>query len=106
MDLDLKEFCNAMKSKFDVVAREDEICWENMEHYRDELDVDLFPKVVYECLPDPCLFQVMIFTDKKLNEWMLNTPIHPVTREKLYTIWLKNSVVVDWEDLKCRNKYI
>ncbi|MFP3412957.1 hypothetical protein SB773_15285 [Bacillus sp. SIMBA_074] len=97
MDLELEEFCNAMKSRFSVVAREDEVCWENIEHYRDELDMELFPTVIYESLPDPCLFQVIIFTDEDLNEWMSIVPIHPSTKERLYIIWLKNSKVVDWE---------
>lgn len=97
MDLELEEFCNGLKYKFNVIAKEEEVGWENIEHYRDELDVDLFPTVVYESLPDPCLFQVMIFTDKNLKDWMLIVPIHPSTKERLYTIWLKNSEVVDWE---------
>lgn len=97
MDLELEEFCNVLRSKFSVIAREEEVGWENIEQYKDELDVDLFPKVVYESLPDPCLFQVMIFTDENLNDWMLIVPIHPSTKERLYTIWLKNSDVVDWE---------
>ncbi len=97
MDLELEEFCNGLKYKFNVIAKEEEVGWENIEHYRDELDIDLFPTVVYESLPDPCLFQVMIFTDKNLNDWMLIVPIHPSTKERLYTIWLKNSEVVDWE---------
>lgn len=100
MDLELEGFCSTIKSKFGVVAREEEVGWENREHYRDELDVDLFPKLIHGSLPDPCLFQVMIFTDKNLNDWMLIVPIHPSTKEQLYTIWLKNSEVVDWEKIK------
>lgn len=97
MDLELEGFCRVMKSKFNVVAREEEVGWENTEHYRDELDTELFPTVIYESLPDPCLFQVIIFTDEDLNEWMSIVPIHPSTKERLYIIWLKNSKVVDWE---------
>ncbi|AND10780.1 hypothetical protein P4159_02685 [Bacillus thuringiensis] len=97
MDLELEGFCNALRSKFSVIAREEEVGWENTEHYRDELDMDLFPTVVYGSLPDPCLFQVMIFTDEDLNEWMSIVPIHPSTKERLYIIWLKNLEVVDWE---------
>ncbi|WP_346988518.1 hypothetical protein WMZ06_27200 [Bacillus sp. SW7] len=97
MDLELEGFCNALRSKFSVIAREEEVGWENTEHYRDELDMDLFPTVVYGSLPDPCLFQIMIFTDEDLNEWMSIVPIHPSTKERLYIIWLKNSEVVDWE---------
>ncbi|MDA2322661.1 MULTISPECIES: hypothetical protein [Bacillus] len=97
MDLELEGFCRVMKSKFNVVAREEEVGWENTEHYRDELDMELFPTVIYESLPDPCLFQVIIFTDEDLNEWMSIVPIHPSTKERLYIIWLKNSKVVDWE---------
>lgn len=97
MDLELEAFCNEMKSKFSVTVREAEVGWENTEHYRDELDVELFPTVVYENLPNPCLFQVMIFNNENLNDWMLIVPIHPSTKERLYKIWLKNSEVVDWE---------
>ncbi|PEV02025.1 hypothetical protein CN417_28970 [Bacillus thuringiensis] len=97
MDLELEGFCNRLRSKFSVIAREDEVGWENIEHYRDELDMELFPTVIYESLPDPCLFQVIIFTDEDLNEWMSIVPIHPSTKERLYIIWLKNSKVVDWE---------
>ncbi|SEG81112.1 hypothetical protein SAMN04487919_13022 [Bacillus sp. ok061] len=97
MDLELEEFCNKLRSKFNVIVREEEVGWENTEHYRNELDVALFPKAVYEDLPDPCLFQVIIFTDKNLNEWMSIVPIHPSTKERLYIIWLKNLEVVDWE---------
>ncbi|MED0968180.1 hypothetical protein [Bacillus paramycoides] len=100
MDLELEEFCNTMKYKFNVVAKEEEVGWENIEQYRDELDVDLFPTFVYESLPDPCLFQVMIFTDKNLNDWMSIVPIHPSTKERLYIIWLKNLEVVDWKKIK------
>ncbi|MET3297398.1 UNVERIFIED_ORG: hypothetical protein ABIC81_004136 [Bacillus proteolyticus] len=100
MDLELEEFCTVLKSKFNVIAREEEVGWENTEHYRDELDVDLFPKIVYESLPDPCLFQVMIFTDKNLDDWMLIVPIHPSTKERLYMIWVKNSEVFDLEKIK------
>ncbi|TFW48792.1 hypothetical protein ES895_26265 [Bacillus sp. 007/AIA-02/001] len=97
MDLELEGFCNMLRSKFSVIAREEEVGWENIEHYRDELDMDMFPTAVYESLPDPCLFQVIIFMDKNLNEWMSIVPIHPSTKERLYIIWLKNSEVVDWE---------
>ncbi|MDZ4467976.1 hypothetical protein [Bacillus cereus] len=100
MDLELKEFCNMMGSKFNVVVREEEVGWENVEHYQDELDTDLIPKIVYKYLPDPCLFQVMIFTDKNLNDWMSIVPIHPSTKERLYIIWLKNSEVVGLEKIK------
>lgn len=95
MDLELEEFCNVLRSKFSVIARGEEVGWENTEHYKTELDVDLFPIDVYESLPDPCLFQVMIFTDENFNDWMLIVPIHPSTKERLYTIWLKNSEIVD-----------
>ncbi|MBE7122356.1 hypothetical protein [Bacillus cereus] len=104
MDLELEEFCNVLKKKFNVIAKENEVGWENTEHYRDELDVDLFPTVVYESLPDPCLFQVMVFTDKELNDWMFIVPIHPTIKERLYTIWLKNSEIVDWK--KKKNEYV
>ncbi|ENJ6137815.1 hypothetical protein AB1Z82_004008 [Bacillus cereus] len=97
MDLELEEFCNVLKSEFNVIARKEDLGWENIEHYRDELDMDLFPTVVYENLPDPCLFQVIIFTDKNLNDWMSIVPIHPSTKERLYIIWLKNLEVVDWK---------
>ncbi|WP_144656894.1 hypothetical protein [Bacillus tropicus] len=103
MDLELEEFCNTMKSKFNVVAKEEEVGWENTEHYRNELDVDLFPTVVYEGLPDPCLFQVMIFTDKNLNDWMSIIPIHPLKKERICVIWLKNLEVVDLEKIKGAN---
>ena len=89
-----------MRFKFSIAVREEEVGWENTEHYRGELDVDLFPTTVYESLPDPCLFQVMIFTDENLNDWMSIVPIHPSTKERLYIIWLKNSEVVDWEKIK------
>ncbi|PFA59111.1 hypothetical protein [Bacillus sp. AFS015896] len=97
MDLELEEFCNIMKSKFSVVVKEEEIGWENTEHYRNELDVALFPKIIYEDLPDPCLFQVMICTDKNLNDWMSIVPIHPDTKERICIIWIKNLEVVNWE---------
>ncbi|MGM1446267.1 hypothetical protein ACS2BO_20545 [Bacillus cereus group sp. BceL305] len=97
MDLELEDFCNTMKSKFNVVVKVEEVGWENTEHYRNELDLALFPKFIYADLPDPCLFQVIIFTDKNLNEWMSIVPIHPSTKERLYIIWLKNLEVVDWE---------
>lgn len=100
MDLELEGFCKVLNSKFNVVAREEEVGWENTEHYRDELDVDLFPTVVYESLPDLCLFQVIIFTDKNLNDWMSIVPIHPFTKERICIIWLKNLEVVDWEKIK------
>lgn len=100
MDLELEAFCNAMKSKFNVIAKVEEVGWENTEHYREELDMDLLPTIVYESLPDLCLFQVMIFTDKNLNDWMSIVPIHPSTKERLYMIWVKNSEVVDWEKIK------
>ncbi|MGM1417904.1 hypothetical protein ACUN18_11410 [Bacillus cereus group sp. Bce030] len=99
MDLELEEFCNVMKSRFSVVVREEEIGWENIEHHRDELDIDLFPTVVYESLSDPCLFQVMIFTDKNLNDWMSIIPICPCTKKRICIIWLKNLEVIEWEKI-------
>ncbi|WP_242263391.1 hypothetical protein [Bacillus cereus group sp. BfR-BA-01511] len=96
MDLELEEFCNLLGSKFNVIARKEEVGWENTEHYKDELDIELFPSAVYESLPNPCLFQVMIFKDKNSAEWMLIVPIHPSTKERLYTIWLKNLEIVDF----------
>ncbi|MEK4863928.1 MULTISPECIES: hypothetical protein [Bacillus] len=89
-----------MKLEFSVVAKEKEAGWENTEHYRDELDVELFPTVVYESLPDLCLFRVMIFIDRNLNDWMSIVPIHRSTKEQLYIIWLKNTKIVDWEKIK------
>lgn len=106
MDLELEGFCNGIKEKFGVVAKGEEVGWENIEHYRSELDMDLFPIVVYEGIPDPCLFQVMVFTDKELNDWMLIVPIHPVTKERLYKIWLKNSKIIDWGKMRDSNEYV
>lgn len=100
MDLELEAFCTVMKSKFNVVAKEDEVGWEHIEYYKDDLDADLFPTAIYESLPNPCLFQVLVFTDKELNDWMLIVPIHRITKERLYEIWLKDSEIIDWEKIK------
>ncbi|OAK03201.1 hypothetical protein A6280_10620 [Bacillus wiedmannii] len=100
MDLELEGFCHTLKSKFSVVARVEEVGWENIEHYRNELDVELFPKFIFDNLPDPCVFQVMVFTDKESNDWMLIVPIHPTIKERICTIWLKNSEIVDWEKIE------
>lgn len=42
----------------------------------------------------------MVFTDKKLNDWMFIVPIYPFTIESVYTICQENSEVVDLENIK------
>lgn len=87
-------FVHMMKSEFDVEVQPERIGSESTELYHDEIDETLIPPNHLEKLPDPLLFQTLIYIDEEENEWIAGIVINEFSKEWLYIVWLKNGEAV------------
>ncbi|WP_077214804.1 hypothetical protein [Bacillus dakarensis] len=63
-------FMNYLGQEHDVEAKPNEIAWEGIKMYHEEIDLDLFPKEILEILPDPLLLLTASYLDEEGQEWM------------------------------------
>ncbi|PUF87839.1 MULTISPECIES: hypothetical protein [unclassified Geobacillus] len=92
-------FVHMMKSKFGVEVQPERIGSESTELYHDEIDEALIPPNHLEKLPDPLLFQTLIYIDEEENEWIAGIVINEFSKEWLYIVWLKNGEAVSYSFL-------
>lgn len=64
MDAATKLFVNYMKREHAVEVNVDDIFWEGVTLYHDEIDENLFPVKELVGLPDPLLFLTVVYDDR------------------------------------------
>ncbi|WP_163151614.1 hypothetical protein [Anoxybacillus sp. MB8] len=83
-------FVRTMKRTFNVAVNIDEVGYEAYEFYHEELDNNLVPEEQLEKLPNPMLFEALMYVDPKGHEWIAGLVVSEETRERLYEVWIKD----------------
>lgn len=92
-------FVHMMRSKFGVEVHPEKIGSEYTELYHDEIDEALIPPNHLEAIPDPLLFQILVFVDEEENEWIAGIVLDEFSKEWLYIVWVKNGEAVSYSFL-------
>ncbi|MCP3761430.1 hypothetical protein NLX67_03365 [Domibacillus sp. A3M-37] len=72
-----------------TVASE-EIGYEAVELFQDEIGHEFIPPNHLAKLPDPMLIETMVYGDKGGNEWVAGIVLCGKVEDGLYTFWTKN----------------
>ena len=83
-------FIELMKKHCDVPLDERKISVESTELYQDEIDEKLIPTDHLKCLPDPILFETLLYEDEMGMEWLAGIAINPITRKREYIVLILN----------------
>lgn len=86
-----------MKKTFNIEVQEDEVSYEAYDFYHEELDELLVSAEHLGKLPNPLLFETLIYVDEKGYEWLAGVVLEEGTREKLYEVWIKNGEPIAYE---------
>lgn len=90
-------FVGRMKKTFNIVVPKDEVSYEAYDFYHEDLDDLLIPAEHLEKLPNPLLFETLLYVDDKRNEWIAGVVLEDETRRKLYEVWIKNGEAIAYE---------
>ncbi|WP_233523000.1 hypothetical protein [Peribacillus saganii] len=83
-------FITTLEHYFQVKVQREKVSFEGIELCHEEIDESLIPREHMNVLPDPLLFETMLYIDEEGNEWIAGVVIEEFSREWLYTVWLKN----------------
>lgn len=86
-----------MEKTFNVSVPEEEVGYECYDFYHDDLDDLLIPKEHLDKLPNPLLFETLIYVDESRNEWLAGIVLDEDTKEMLYEVWIKNGEAIAYE---------
>ncbi|EMI10426.1 hypothetical protein [Anoxybacillus gonensis] len=89
-------FIVKMKREFGVEVRHEDVGYEAYEFYHDEVDELLIPVEHVEKLPNPMLFEALMYVDPKGHEWIAGLVVSEETRERLYEVWIKDGKRIGW----------
>lgn len=89
-------FVNCLKHEHGVEANSNEITWEGIKMYHEELDLDLFPREILKKLPDPLLLLTASYLDEEEQEWIfcIATEVYFPTKW-LHALCLKDGELID-----------
>lgn len=90
-------FVRTMKKTFNVKVLQNDVSYESYEFYHDELDDLLIPVEHLEKLPNPLIFETLMYVDENHNEWILGVVEEEGTRNKLYEVWIKNGLAIAYD---------
>lgn len=79
-------FRQIMKEHGGFPIDETKITIESTELYQDEIDGRLIPIEHLKLLPDPILFDTLLYDDEKGNDWLAGIVVNPATREREYFV--------------------
>jgi hypothetical protein len=83
-------FVATIKDKFDMVVDSKEVSFEAYEFYHEELDELLIPEEHLKKLPDPLLFETLMYVDNEGYEWVAGVVKDKEIGILLYEVWIKN----------------
>ena len=87
---ELDWFVRILESEFHIEGDKRQISYEGSELYRDEIDGLLIPSDMLNGLPDPLLFETMVFDDEDGTEWLGIIAMDLETREWYLQMILKD----------------
>jgi hypothetical protein len=85
-------FAAKMLEDFNSTINVQEIGYETISLYHDEIDDLLIPNEHLESLPDPLLFDTIQYFDEEGNDWTSVITVNEVTWEKGYMVIILNGV--------------
>lgn len=90
-------FVRRLNKTFRVVVKEDEVSFEAYDFYHEELDDLLIPLEHLEKLPNPLLFETIMYVDESRNEWIAGVVLDKETKDMMYEVWIKNGEPISFE---------
>ncbi|WP_231106948.1 hypothetical protein, partial [Anoxybacillus flavithermus] len=72
-------FVRTMERTFNVAVNIDEVGYEAYEFYHEELDNYLVPEEHLEKLPNPLLFEALMYVDAEGYEWIAGVVVNEET---------------------------
>jgi hypothetical protein len=86
-----------MKKTFSIEVKDDEVSYEAYDFYHEDLDDLLIPAQHLEKLPNPLLFETLVYVDEKGYEWIAGMVLEEETNRKLYEVWIRNGEPIAYE---------
>ncbi|PKG24283.1 hypothetical protein [Niallia nealsonii] len=96
----IKLFKKFMIQHSDIVLEESKISFESTELYQDEIDEKLISIKHLKQLPNPILFDTLLYEDDKGNDWIAGIAVNPETREREYIVLILNGEPITHRFLK------
>jgi len=93
----LNWFVYTMKKTFNTIVKKEDVSYESYDFYHEEIDELLVPVEHLEKLPNPMLFETLMYVDENRNEWIVGVVEEEGTRKKLYEVWIKNGEPIAYE---------
>ncbi|PLT35772.1 hypothetical protein [Bacillus sp. V5-8f] len=87
-------FITTLEHYFQVEVQREKVSFEGIELCHEEIYESLIPREHMNMLPDPLLFETMLYIDEEANEWIAGIGVEVSSRKWLYTVWLKNGETV------------
>ena len=97
---ELDWFVRTLESEFHIEVDKGQISYEGSELYLDEIDESLISSDMLTGLPEPLLFETMVFDYEDGTEWLGVIAMNLATREWYLQIILKNEEVVYKKEIK------
>ncbi|WP_240376102.1 hypothetical protein [Bacillus piscicola] len=93
-------FVHMLKSLYQKSVDREDIGYEGIELYLDEIDEALIPADVLEPLPEFLLFETMLYVDEEGKDWLGAIALHPETNEWCLQVILHHGKTVYRKRLK------
>lgn len=93
----LNWFVYTMKKTFNIIVKKEDVSYESYDFYHEEIDDLLVPAEHLKSLPNPLLFETLMYVDENHNEWILGVVEDEETRKKLYEVWIKNGEAIAYD---------
>ena len=96
---ELDWFVRTLESEFQIEGDKRQISYEGSELYLDEIDESLIPSDMLNGLPEPLLFEMMVFDCEDGTEWLGIVAMNIETRE-----WYLQMILKDGEPVFRKNR--
>lgn len=86
----ITRFIETLKSKYNATVTFEDVGYESIELWHDEIDEYLVPADQLTMLPDPVQIETLSAIDESGIEWVLGVVQDEKTKEKLYEVWIRD----------------
>jgi len=83
-------FVGTMKESYNIEIPIEEVGYESVELFHDEVGTEMIESSHIEKLPNPFISEMVVGIDNDNNEWIACIIVEEETNEWLYHVWLKN----------------
>ncbi|MCM3478953.1 hypothetical protein [Caldibacillus thermoamylovorans] len=84
-------FTNQMKIQFNLMVNVDEVSYEGISLFHDEIDESFIPREHLQRLQNPLLIETIVYTDKSNNEWIAGIVVDENKWLNEYMVIIKNN---------------